>query len=89
MTAFVIPGIVLMVLGLLVAIFNQAIGVGFCRTGKAIWNTAKDSPIDLVRSMAKDAPELYDEAKVPRFMRFMGVVSVISGIFLVVVGLVR
>jgi len=89
MKDFLIPGIVSLVLGLLMTMFHRAIGVWFCQSGKAIWDKAKDSPNALVRSMAKDAPQMYDEKKATGIMRLLGIVFVIQGVFLVVVGMIR
>ena len=84
-----IPGIVSIVVGILMTIFNKAIGVGFCKIGKASWDSAKDSPNDFVRGMAKGSDAYYDEKSAPRIIRLLGVVFVIQGIFLIAVGLFR
>ena len=89
MNEFIIPGIVSIVAGILMTIFNQSIGVGFCKIGKAIWESAKDSPNELVRGMAKDSDACYDEKSAPRIVRLLGVVFVIQGIILIAVGLFR
>ena len=89
MKEFIIPGIVSVALGILMSIFNQAIGINFCRIGKSIWDKNKEHPIDLVRCMAKDANTMYDETKAPRIVRFLGIVFIIQGVFLVIVGMIR
>jgi hypothetical protein len=86
---FIIPGIVSTVAGILMTMFNQAIGVGFCKMGKASWDSAKDSPNDFVRGMARGSDAYYDEKSAPRIIRLLGVVFVIQGLLLIAVGLFR
>ena len=89
MKQFIIPGIVSIAVGILMTIFNQAIGVGFCKIGKASWASSKDSPNEFVRGMAKGSDAHYDEKSAPRIIRFLGVVFVIQGLFLIGVGFFR
>ena len=89
MNQFIIPGIVSIVVGILMTIFNQAIGIAFCKIGKASWDSAKDNPNDFVRGRAKGSDAYYDEKSAPRIMRLLGVVFVIQGLFLIGVGIFR
>ena len=66
-------GTILMVVGLLCALFRKTVGIAFCRFGKKSW---ENSPFGL----SKAIESTYDEKFAPWFFLFLGVVLIAMGV---------
>lgn len=68
-------GTIFFVVGLLMAVFHRAVGIGFCKIGKRTW---KDNPLGISTDFTD---KMYDERKTPRIALLMGVIFMLEGIF--------
>ena len=75
-----IMGAIFFVVGILMAVFHRAVGIGFCRMGKRIWGNTSS----FAKNRAPDMIKLYDEAKVPRTMLILGIVFAAEGVVFLV-----
>ena len=74
-------GLAFCVLGVAVIVLRRPLGIGFCRLGKAIF---KISPF---RNLV-DVESIYDEQAAPKRFLFMGAVSVVQGLLIILIGFV-
>ena len=68
--------------GIVMALFAEPIGKGFCRVGK--W-TFKDAPASLSQ---ETIDRIYDESRAPAIFRLMGVLNIVIAIFVTAIRLV-
>ncbi len=69
-------GPVLVVVGMLMAIFRKPVGVGFCKLGKAVWRCATFGLFDMA--------SLYNEREAPQIMLLLGMCNIATGMILLV-----
>jgi hypothetical protein len=86
-------GIVSLVVGALFVAFPRLIGVGINRIGRSIWQRHENDLFGKMRrGMRKTFPAFspdYDDAKVPRVCRILGVVFLIEAVIFFILSAVR
>ncbi len=71
MVELYVVGTVILILGILMIVFNDKMGIGFCLLGKAIFKNSpfRDQfPVDSV----------YDESKAPRIFKLLGIGNIVQ-----------
>jgi hypothetical protein len=72
------------VVGVLFLAFPRAIGVGFCRIGKAVWKGHEG------HYFGQDSVQrVYDETKAPGRFRFLGIIFLIQAVVVFVLSSLR
>jgi len=69
----ILTGVLLIIIGALIAVFRKSVGAAFCRFGKQSW---RDSPFGLSKSIEST----YDEKKAPWVFLVIGMALVVMGI---------
>jgi hypothetical protein len=71
--------IIFIFIGIIILVFNRAIGLHFCTIGKYIWSRHhKKNPSSLISP--KEVQSLYNPEKAPDTFKIMGVVLIIGGL---------
>ncbi|MFZ2631365.1 MAG: hypothetical protein WA081_18680 [Desulfosalsimonadaceae bacterium] len=76
-------GIIFVIIGLLMVVYSQTIGISFCKIGKQIWE--KNTKISFFS--ANEINSMYNEEKAPRIIKILGVANIAQGFFLILFGI--
>jgi len=73
------------VLGTIMTIFRRAVGIGFCKIGKRIWD---NTDFALSSDMIEDIAKTYDEQKAPKAFLIIGIVFALQGVVFISIALI-
>ena len=77
-------GIMFLIIGIVMTVYRQNIGVFFCKMGKQAFE--KNSKVSFFSK--KEINSMYDESRAPRIFGILGVVNIFQGLFFILVGLI-
>lgn len=79
----IFAGIVFVIIGVLMTLYNQIIGMYFCKFGKKAW---EKKPIFFSE---KEIKSVYNEEKAPSIIKLLGIINVIQGFFFIIIGILN